>query len=93
MTNLGGSNLGNQVQCALEQPLHKGMPRLEARNYISLYQEECKWSNILKKLALLDFNNLSTGKSSVIFQSGGRIWTLLQSCHLQETDWLSAIFG
>ncbi|KAK9155410.1 hypothetical protein Sjap_002890 [Stephania japonica] len=56
MTNLGSSNLGNQVQYALEQPLHKGMPRLETRNYISLYQEECKWSNILKKLAVLDFN-------------------------------------
>ncbi|KAK9151989.1 hypothetical protein Syun_010298 [Stephania yunnanensis] len=56
MTNLGSSNLGNQVQYALEQPLHKGMPRLEARNYISLYQEECKWSNVLKKLAVLDFN-------------------------------------
>ncbi|KAK9151984.1 hypothetical protein Syun_010293 [Stephania yunnanensis] len=56
MTNLGSSNLGNQVQYALEQPLHKGMPRLEARNYISLYHEECKWSNVLKKLAVLDFN-------------------------------------
>ncbi|KAK9151948.1 hypothetical protein Syun_010257 [Stephania yunnanensis] len=56
MTNFGSSNLGNQVQYALEHPLHKGMPRLEARNYISLYHEECKWSNVLKKLAVLDFN-------------------------------------
>ncbi|KAK9155916.1 hypothetical protein Sjap_003396 [Stephania japonica] len=56
MSNLASSNLETPSAFALEQPLHKGMPRLEARNYISLYQEECKWSNILKKFAVLDFN-------------------------------------
>ncbi|KAK9151967.1 hypothetical protein Syun_010276 [Stephania yunnanensis] len=91
MTNLGSSNIGNQVQYALEQPLHKGMPRLEARNYISLYHEECKWSNVLKKLAVLDFNLVQSFHKKEL--SGGRIWTLPQSYPLQEIDWLSAIFG
>ncbi|KAJ4945400.1 hypothetical protein NE237_014245 [Protea cynaroides] len=42
--------LATQVMHALKQPLHKGMPRLEARHYISVYQQ----------LALLDFNSLQS---------------------------------
>ncbi|KAK9155954.1 hypothetical protein Sjap_003434 [Stephania japonica] len=34
---LSGSPLGRQVQHSLDQPHHKGVPRLETRHYISLY--------------------------------------------------------
>ncbi|KAF7846750.1 hypothetical protein BT93_L3806 [Corymbia citriodora subsp. variegata] len=33
-------NLEKQVSHALNQPIHKGLPRVEARHYIQFYQEE-----------------------------------------------------
>ncbi|KAJ4945394.1 hypothetical protein NE237_022048 [Protea cynaroides] len=50
--------LATQVMHALEQPLHKGMPRLEARHYISVYQQVETRNETLLKLAELDFNSL-----------------------------------
>ncbi|KAK9151947.1 hypothetical protein Syun_010256 [Stephania yunnanensis] len=50
------SYLQRQVQHALEQPLQRGMPRLEARNYISFYQDMEGKNSSLEKLAKLDFN-------------------------------------
>ncbi|KAF7851625.1 hypothetical protein BT93_L3450 [Corymbia citriodora subsp. variegata] len=52
------TNLAKQVSHALEQPLRKGLPRLEARHYISLYQEEPSHDEVLLTLAKLDFNLL-----------------------------------
>ncbi|KAK9137633.1 hypothetical protein Sjap_008227 [Stephania japonica] len=50
------SPIGRQVQHSLEQPFHKGIPRLEARRFISLYQEnDATWNDIVRKLAKLDF--------------------------------------
>nr|WNI01945.1 terpene synthase [Psidium guajava] len=49
-------NLVKQVSHALYQPIHKGMPRLEARRYIQLYQEEPSHNEVLLSLAKLDFN-------------------------------------
>lgn len=49
-----------QVTHALEQPIHKGYPRLEARHYISAYQENKSHNKTLLKLAKLDFNLLQT---------------------------------
>ncbi|KAF8391453.1 hypothetical protein HHK36_023758 [Tetracentron sinense] len=48
------SPLAIQVTRALNQPLHKGMPRLEARNYISMYQED-KWWKYLDFSSKLPF--------------------------------------
>ncbi|KAK9155481.1 hypothetical protein Sjap_002961 [Stephania japonica] len=50
------SHLQRQVQHALEQPLHRGMPRLEARTYISFYQDMDEKNLSLEKLAKHDFN-------------------------------------
>ncbi|XP_048134940.1 (-)-germacrene D synthase-like isoform X2 [Rhodamnia argentea] len=51
-------NLGKQVSHALNQPIHKGLPRLEARHYIQLYQEEPSHNEVLLSLSKLDFNLL-----------------------------------
>ncbi|KAF7849124.1 hypothetical protein BT93_L1219 [Corymbia citriodora subsp. variegata] len=55
---IASCNLEKQVSHALNQPNHKGMPRLEARNYIQLYQEEPSHDEVLLSLAKLDFNLL-----------------------------------
>nr|WNI01941.1 terpene synthase [Psidium guajava] len=52
------TSLVKQVSHALKQPLRKGLPRLEARHYISLYQEEPSHDEVLLALAKLDFNLL-----------------------------------
>ncbi|XP_010049987.2 (-)-germacrene D synthase-like [Eucalyptus grandis] len=51
-------NLKKQVSHALNQPIHKGIPRLEARQYIPLYQEKPSHNEVLLALAKLDFNLL-----------------------------------
>ncbi|KAI6680476.1 hypothetical protein NL676_034357 [Syzygium grande] len=51
-------NLKKQVSHALNQPIHKGIPRLEARRFIPLYQEEPSHNEVLLSLAKLDFNLL-----------------------------------
>ncbi|KAL0459216.1 UNVERIFIED_CONTAM: Gamma-cadinene synthase [Sesamum latifolium] len=45
-----------QVKRALEQPLHRGIPKVEARHYISFYEKDESRNEILLKLAKLDFN-------------------------------------
>ncbi|KAK3429000.1 hypothetical protein EUGRSUZ_E00419 [Eucalyptus grandis] len=52
------TSLAKQVKRALRQPLHKGLPRLEARYYVPLYQEEPSHDQVLLALAKLDFNLL-----------------------------------
>ncbi|KAF8414060.1 hypothetical protein HHK36_002059 [Tetracentron sinense] len=54
------TSLATQVMHVLKQPLHKGIPRLEARHYISVYQEEESRNETLLKLAKLDFNQLQS---------------------------------
>ncbi|KAL3812627.1 hypothetical protein ACJIZ3_013895 [Penstemon smallii] len=53
------SPLRDEVKQALEQPFHTGIPRIEARKYISIYEanHDAKTEMILK-LAKLDFNFL-----------------------------------
>lgn len=55
---LGLSPLGKQVTHALEQPLHRGFPRLEARFYMSIYQQIETRNDTLLRLAKLDYNLL-----------------------------------
>ncbi|CAL5409992.1 unnamed protein product [Camellia sinensis] len=52
------SPLSEQVKHSLEVPLHKGMPRLEARHYINVYQADLARNSALLELAKLDFNLL-----------------------------------
>ncbi|KAA8523770.1 hypothetical protein F0562_010193 [Nyssa sinensis] len=52
--------LAQQVKNSLETPLHKGMPRLEARRYISIYEADVARHTSLLELAKLDFNLLQT---------------------------------
>ncbi|XP_056164795.1 (-)-germacrene D synthase-like [Syzygium oleosum] len=51
-------NLEKEVRHALNQPIHMGLPRIEARHYIQLYQEEPSHNEVLLSLAKLDFNLL-----------------------------------
>lgn len=50
------SNLREQVQHALEMPLHWRMPRLEAKHYIDVYGRSDEKNMVLLELAKLDFN-------------------------------------
>ena len=48
--------LAAQITRALKQPLHKGIPRLEARKYIAVYEQDDSHNKDLLKLSKLDFN-------------------------------------
>ncbi|KAH6788465.1 hypothetical protein C2S51_003471 [Perilla frutescens var. frutescens] len=52
------SPLGKQVVHALVQPLHFGNPRIEARNFISIYEEYEGMNEALLRFAKLDYNLL-----------------------------------
>ncbi|XP_016480628.2 vetispiradiene synthase 3 [Nicotiana tabacum] len=52
------SPLSKQVTHALEQSLHKSIPRVETRYFISIYEEEELNNDILLRFAKLDFNVL-----------------------------------
>ncbi|KAH6823653.1 hypothetical protein C2S53_000598 [Perilla frutescens var. hirtella] len=52
------SPLGKQVVHALVQSLHFGIPRIEARNFISIYEEYEDRNESLLRLAKLDYNLL-----------------------------------
>ncbi|XP_047956516.1 germacrene A synthase-like isoform X2 [Salvia hispanica] len=53
-----GSPLKKQVERALMQPLHFGTPRIEARSYIAVYEEEEHKNETLIKFAKSDYNLL-----------------------------------
>nr|XP_027083589.1 viridiflorene synthase-like [Coffea arabica]XP_027102276.1 viridiflorene synthase-like [Coffea arabica] len=53
-----GSTLAKQVKHALEQPLHKGIPRYEAYCYISMYEKDESNNKLLLRLAKLDYHLL-----------------------------------
>lgn len=50
--------LSKQVTHAMYQPFWKGLPRLETRHYLSLYQERDSQNETLLNFAKLDFNLL-----------------------------------
>ncbi|XP_010258444.1 PREDICTED: (-)-germacrene D synthase-like [Nelumbo nucifera] len=52
------SHLVKQVMHALEQPFHRGMLKLEARHYISFYEQDETHNPVLLQFAKLDFNRL-----------------------------------
>ncbi|KAL8091204.1 hypothetical protein AgCh_040341 [Apium graveolens] len=54
--SLSPGSLAKQVKRALEQPLHKGIQRIEAKHFILFYEESPSRNSILLKFAKLDFN-------------------------------------
>ncbi|KAJ0101428.1 hypothetical protein Patl1_04423 [Pistacia atlantica] len=52
------SPLAGQVKHALTQRLRKSLPRLEARYYMSIYNEEASHNEVILTFAKLDFNIL-----------------------------------
>ncbi|XP_031247789.1 probable terpene synthase 6 [Pistacia vera] len=52
-------HLAKHIMNALDLPLHQGIPRLEARQYISFYEEDHEFRNeTLLMFAKLDFNRV-----------------------------------
>ncbi|CAL5439967.1 unnamed protein product [Camellia sinensis] len=52
------SDLSEQVMHALKQSIHRGFPRLEAKHFISFYENDASRNETLLRLAKLDFNQL-----------------------------------
>ena len=52
--------LKEQIIRTLKRPIRKGIPRVEARHYISIYQEDDSHDESLLKLAKLDYNMLQS---------------------------------
>ncbi|KAG6655098.1 (-)-germacrene D synthase-like [Carya illinoinensis] len=57
VSNLNPS-VAAQVRRALERPLRKWLPRLEARHYFSTYPETASFNEVVLNFAKLDFNIL-----------------------------------
>lgn len=51
-------SIAKQAKYALKQAIHKCIPRIEARHYISVYEEDESRNPLLLKLAKLDYNLL-----------------------------------
>lgn len=50
--------MATQVNHALEQPLHRSVPRIEARKYISVYEMDSLRDEKILRLAKVDFNRV-----------------------------------
>ncbi|KAL3719359.1 hypothetical protein ACJRO7_004332 [Eucalyptus globulus] len=59
--------LAAQVQHASKQTIRRGVPRLEARRYISMYEAEPLHNKVLLSLAKLDFNHLQKQHQEELF--------------------------
>lgn len=59
-TQMSNIPLAEQIQCALKRPLQKSLERLQARHYMSIYQDETSHNKALLELAKLDFNLLQS---------------------------------
>ncbi|PIA51621.1 hypothetical protein AQUCO_01100462v1 [Aquilegia coerulea] len=56
VTQLSSRPLASEIQRALELPLQKSIDRVDARDYISTYQEDERRNESLLELAKLDYN-------------------------------------
>ncbi|XP_022717547.1 probable terpene synthase 9 [Durio zibethinus] len=54
------NDLAEQVKESLHVPIYWRLPRMEARNFISIYQKDAKRNFLLLELAKLDFNLLQS---------------------------------
>ncbi|KAJ9176955.1 hypothetical protein P3X46_012213 [Hevea brasiliensis] len=68
--------LANQVQLSLDVPLHWRMPRIEARNFIDIYQMDNTKNLALLELAKLDYN-LVQAAYQMELKELARWWTSL----------------
>ena len=50
--------LADHIRNALIRPFHKGVPRIEARKYISFYEEDESRNDTLLEFAKIDFNRV-----------------------------------
>ncbi|KAK4576358.1 hypothetical protein RGQ29_027073 [Quercus rubra] len=67
--------LAAEVRHALKQPIRKGLPRLEARQYFSIYQEDPSHDKFLLTFAKLDFNLLQKQHQKELADIARRILT------------------
>ena len=58
MTNQLSPSLAAQINQSLRQTLHKAVPRIEARRYLSFYEEDPPHRKVLLTFTKLDFNVL-----------------------------------
>ncbi|EOY13945.1 Terpene synthase 21, putative [Theobroma cacao] len=58
LTDQSSPHLREYIGNALNRPYHKGMPRVEARQYITFYEKEESPNETLLKLAKYDFNRV-----------------------------------
>ncbi|KAL5549586.1 hypothetical protein UlMin_004817 [Ulmus minor] len=57
LTKLNNNDpLSAQITCALKRPLRKCLDRLQARDYMSIFEDEATHNKALLELAKLDFN-------------------------------------
>ncbi|XWS16612.1 hypothetical protein CRYUN_Cryun34aG0104900 [Craigia yunnanensis] len=78
--------LSEKVAQALKQSIRRRLPRFEARKYISIYQDDQSHIKALLEFAKIDFNLLQLLHRKELSEiCGGKIWTLKESYHLQET--------
>ncbi|KAK7324636.1 hypothetical protein VNO77_28359 [Canavalia gladiata] len=58
LTNKLSPTLAAQISHCLSKPIYKGVPRLEARRYMSFYEKDPTHNKVLLTFAKLDFNML-----------------------------------
>ncbi|WMV34370.1 hypothetical protein MTR67_027755 [Solanum verrucosum] len=58
VSNLSNNSLNVEITEALSQPIRMTLPRMGARKYISIYENNDAHNNLLLKFAKLDFNML-----------------------------------
>ncbi|KAK1314278.1 Bicyclogermacrene synthase [Acorus calamus] len=51
-------SLAMDIERALHMPLRKGLARLQARQYISIYEKDEQRNDVLLELAKLDYNRV-----------------------------------
>lgn len=52
------AKFSEQARCALKQPLHRGIQRVQIRRFISYYEEDESRNEKLLQLAKIEFNRL-----------------------------------
>ncbi|KAJ0621520.1 putative germacrene-A synthase [Helianthus annuus] len=75
--------LSRHIEEALERPIWKRLPRLEALRYIPFYEQQDAHNESLLRLAKLEFNRLQSLHKRELSQSpvcGGKIWSLKRIC-------------
>ncbi|KAF3438159.1 hypothetical protein FNV43_RR20915 [Rhamnella rubrinervis] len=80
--------LAAQVSRALEQKLRCGIPRLEAKHFMSIYQDMASHNKALLKLAKIDFNLLQS-----LHMKGSQHalkWKSLVRGYFKEAQWCTA---